>query len=232
MKYLSLCLPFGLALAGAVSAQDRAAVTYPAMAPIAEYRMAPQDEIALARSAAPASISADADVLVLGSAGYETAVHGKNGFVCLVERSWDAPFDDHRFWNPKLRGPDCFNPPAARSVLPQYLKRTEWVLAGASKQELMEKARSAFASQDFVAPEVGSLTFMLSKNAYLEDDGGPWLPHMMLFVPHGQAAAWGAGKKGSPIIAQEGQPFEPTVLMVPVGHWSDGSAPPAKPHKM
>src|SRR5215468_3572192 len=102
---------------------------YPQMAPVEQYRIASrEDEIALARSAAPPSISADAEVLVLGSRGYETAVKGKNGFVCFVERSWAAGFDDPEFWNPKLRKPNCFNATAARTELPQYLERTEWVL--------------------------------------------------------------------------------------------------------
>ncbi|MGA9353298.1 MAG: hypothetical protein WBV46_06370 [Terriglobales bacterium] len=66
-----------------------AATAYPKMAPVEEYMMADRDgEIALARTAAPESISQDADVMVLGRHGYETAVKGKNGFVCMVERSW------------------------------------------------------------------------------------------------------------------------------------------------
>jgi hypothetical protein len=61
---------------------------YSEMAPAEQYRIANrEDEIALARSAAPSSISADAQVLVLGRHGYETAVEGKNGFVCFVECS-------------------------------------------------------------------------------------------------------------------------------------------------
>jgi len=68
----------------------------------------------MARSAAPDSISGDAEVMVLGRHGYETAVKGKNGFVCMVWRSWAAGIDDPDFWNPKLRAPVCFNPPAAR----------------------------------------------------------------------------------------------------------------------
>src|SRR5450432_645441 len=178
-------------LAFTVHAQDRNAAAYPAMAPIGQYRIsARDDEIALARTAAPPSISADAEVLVLGDRGYETAVKGKNGFVCFVERSWDAGFDDPQFWNPKLRAPNCFNPPAVRTVLPQYVKRTEWVLAGVSRQEMKTKARSAIAAHEFKSPEPGALSFMLSKNGYVSDDAaGPWLPHVMFFVPHGQAAA-------------------------------------------
>ena len=202
---------------------------YPQMAPVEQYRMASRDdEIALARSAAPPSISADAEVLVLGSRSYETAVKGKNGFVCFVERSWAAGFDDREFWNPKLRAPNCFNPPAARTELPRYLKRTEWVLAGATKQQLIERTTAAVADQSFKSPEAGAFSFMLSKKGYLGDGvAGPWLPHVMFFVPPGQAASWGAGLDGSPVIGRDSDPLEPTILFVPVRRWSDGSpAPP------
>lgn len=232
--FLTGTLP--LLLAFAAQAQDRKAAAYPEMAPIAQYRIsARDDEIALARSAAPPSISADAEVLVLGDRGYETAVKGKNGFVCFVERSWDAGFDDPEFWNPKLRGPNCLNPPAARTVLPQYIRRTEWALAGVSRQEMKAKTGSAIASHEFKSPEPGALSFMLSKDGYVSDDAaGPWLPHVMFFVPHGQAVAWGAGLEGSPVIGKDRSDIESTVLFVPVRHWSDGSPaqPPAAQHRM
>ena len=230
-----LLCALSLSLAFAVQAQDRKAA-YPAMAPVAQYRIsARDDEIALARTAAPPSISKDAEVLVLGERGYETAVKGKNGFVCFVERSWDAGFDDAEFWNPKLRAPNCFNAPAVRTVLPQYLKRTEWVLAGVGRQEMKVKARSAIASHEFKSPDPGAFSFMLSKDGYVSDDAaGPWLPHVMFFVPHGQAAVWAAGLEGSPVIGKDGSDIEPTVLFVPVRRWSDGSPapPPAEQHRM
>ena len=218
-----------LVLPGLADAQEKKRGPYPAMAPVEQYRSADaRDEIALARSAAPPSISADAEVLVLGKHGYETAVNGRNGFVCFVERSWTAGFDDAEFWNPKLRAPNCFNPPAVRSVLPQYLKRTEWVLAGIGKAQMIEEARAAVASHRFTDPESGSFSFMLSKQGYLSDDAaGPWLPHVMFFVPHGQATAWGAGLEASPILGADGSPFEPTVLFIPVRRWSDGSPAPS-----
>jgi hypothetical protein len=209
---------------------------YPEMAPFERYRIANRDEeIALARSAAPPSISRDAEVLVLGSRGYETAVKGRNGFVCFVQRSWAAPFDDPGFWNPRIRGPNCFNPPAVRTELPQDLNRTEWVLAGATREQLIERTRAAVASHDFKAPEAGAFSFMLSKNGYLGDDAaGPWLPHVMFFLPHGQADNWGANKEGSPIIGQDASTIESTVLFIPVRSWSDGSPapPPPKKHQM
>jgi len=229
MKTLT-CLPVLLVvgLGGLAGAQDEKPAPYSAMAPIAQYRIAAaQEEIALARSAAPPAISADAEVLVLGERGYQVAVKGKNGFVCFVERSWTAGFEDAEFWNPKLRAPNCFNAPAVRSVLPQYLKRTEWVLSGASRQQVIAKTRSAFASHQFTAPAAGSLSFMLSKQGYVNDGAaGPWLPHVMLFVPHGQAIEWGAGLEGSPVLGADASPLEPTVLFIPVRRWSDGSPVP------
>jgi hypothetical protein len=208
---------------------------YSEMAPVEQYRIANrEEEIALARSAAPPSISGDAQVLVLGNHGYETAVKGKNGFVCFVERSWAAGFDDPEFWNPKLRAPNCFNPSAARTELPQYLKRTQWVLAGATREQLVERTKAAVAGHSFKAPEAGAFSFMLSKDGYVGDAAaGPWLPHVMFFLPHGQARNWGANKEGSPIIGKDGSAVETTILFIPVRSWSDGSpAPPPKEHHM
>src|SRR5882762_8403271 len=99
-----------LATAYQAMAQD-ATTAYPKMAPIEQYLMDRTAEIALARSAAPESISADAEVLVLGRHGFETAVKGKNGFVCIVGRGWSSAADPD-FWNPKVRVPICMNSPA------------------------------------------------------------------------------------------------------------------------
>ena len=198
---------------------------YTTMQPLAQYTMSPGDEIALARSAAPASISADAEVLVLGNRGYETAVEGKNGFVCLVERSWANHFDSEEFWNPRMRGPDCYNPPAARTVLPPYLKRTEWVLAGVSKPELISRTKAALLSKEFVDPAPGSLSYMMSVQGHLNEAAGHWHPHVMVFVPRATAA--GANLPESPVFAQEGDDTDPvTILMVTVRKWSDGSPAP------
>jgi hypothetical protein len=197
---------------------------YPSMAPVAQYRMGSRsEEIALARSAAPASISNDAEILVLGETGYETAVKGKNGFVCLVERAWFASYDDPQFWNPSIRGPDCLNHAAASSVLPVNLERTQWVLAGLSKAEMLTRTQSSAAARK--SPARGAIGYMLSKQQNL-GDAGHWHPHLMFFEPHTAAAAWGAGLPGSPLVASEGAPNEPTVFFVLMSAWSDGTAVP------
>ena len=94
---------------------QEAKARYTAMAPLGQYLMPESAEIALAHSAAPASISGDADVMVLRRDGYATAVKGKSGFVCIVERAWGKATDDSEFWNQKMRAPHCFNPQAART---------------------------------------------------------------------------------------------------------------------
>jgi hypothetical protein len=200
------------------------------MAPLEQYLMADRNaEIALARSAAPESISHDAEVMVLGRRGYETAVKGKNGFVCLVERSWSAPIDDPDFWNPKLRGPLCLNPPAARSYLLLTMKKTELVLAGQSKAQMFEGIRAGLDKKELPTPESGAMCYMMSKDGYLSDSDGHWHPHLMFFVPQTAALTWGAGLPGSPILALEDTPDRVTVFLIPVAKWSDGTADARNP---
>ncbi len=217
-----------LVVAADAHALDAKAAPYPTVAPVEQYLMANRDEeIALARSAAPPSISADAEVLVLGAHGFETAVKGKNGFACVVERSWAAGFDDPEFWNPKVRSPNCFNAPAARAVLPQFLKRTEWVLAGASKEEMIQRTKTALADKTFVSPEPGAMCYMMSPQGHLSDRDGHWMPHVMIYVPGAKASLWGANLAGSPIVAFEGDDLDPvTVYLIPVRQWSNGTAAP------
>ena len=134
---------------------------YPAMAPLEQYLMPDEkSEIALARSAAPVSISDGAEVMVLGRKGYTTAVKGTNGFLCIVERSWGATTDHPEFWNPKVRGVVCFNPPAARSFVPIYLMKTRLVLAGKSKKEIVAALASAFEKKPL---EKGWILMLLDK---------------------------------------------------------------------
>jgi hypothetical protein len=201
---------------------------YPSMAPLDQYLMADRDaEIALARSAAPLSISSDATVMVLGMHGYETAVEGKNGFVCLVERAWMGPFEkDPGFWNPKNRGPDCYNPPAARTVLPFVLIRTKLVLAGASMAEIKEGIKAAIEKKEVPALEPSGMAYMMSKQGYLNDAAGHWLPHLMFYVSVKDAKTWGAGAPDSPVMVNphfNGAPEPVTEFMVPVSEWSDGT---------
>ena len=197
---------------------------YPSMAPVDQYLMEDRDaEIALARSAAPESISRDAEVMVLGRHGYEIAVQGKNGFVCMVERSWTAGIDDPVFWDPKIRGAIRLNPPAARTVLPITLKKTDLILAGRSKAQMSEDIKKAFDKKELPTLEPGSMSYMMSKQAYLGDSAGHWHPHLMFFAPQTEAVTWGADLPGSPILTFGYSQDRMTVFLIPVGKWSDGT---------
>jgi len=217
----------GLALAfGTVGlARADAQTAHPDRAPIEQYRMASQAvEIALARSAAPTPVSGEAEILTLGDHGYETAVKGKNGFVCLVLRAWASGFDDAGFWNPKGRSPICYNPAAARSVLPTDLRRTQWVLAGASKAEMIDRTRAAIAAGQIAPPEVGAMSYMMSKDGYLNDRDGHWHPHLMFFLPRMPTAEWGANVPGGAVMGDGGGLEPVTTFFVSVPQWSDGTS--------
>jgi hypothetical protein len=189
-------LPGATGQAVAQSEKDR----YPVMAPVNQYLSLDQNsEIALARSAAPASISGRAEVMVLGREGYTTAVKGTNGFLCIVERSWAAATDIPDFWNPKVRAPSCFNPPAAKTFLPIFLMKTKLVLAGKSKTEIVQAVASALDKKELPALEPGAMCYMMSKQQYLGDQDKSWQPHLMFFTPGNAEKSWGANLPGSPL---------------------------------
>jgi hypothetical protein len=204
--------------------------SYPSMASIEQYLMPGHDaEIALARSAAPESISADAKILVLGWRGYETGIEGKNGFVCMVERSWMSPFNSAQFWNPKVRVPQCFNPAAARSILPLIIKRTGMVLAGLSKAQMIDSIKAAYNDKELPAPEPGAMCYMMSRAGHLNDSIGHYVPHLMFYFPLTDKSSWGADLPDSPVTLNpqfRDGPEPITEFVIPVGKWSDGTAAP------
>lgn len=202
------------------------AADYAAMAPLDQYLMDRSDEIALAKSAAPPSIADKATILVLTRHGYETAVKGDNGFVCAVERSWMSQYDFPQFWNPHMRGPLCYNPAAVRSILPYTIRRTDLVLAGRSKPEMAAAIKVGIEKHTLPPLEAGAVTFMMSKQQYLNDGAHNWMPHLMFYFPRADGAQWGADLAGSPLMLNpqfQDSPEAISVIMVPAKHWSDGT---------
>jgi len=233
----SFALLVVLGIAHQAMAQAR---PYPKMAPIEQYLMDRTAEIELARSAAPDSISRDATILVLGRQGYETAVQGKNGFVCMVGRAWGAAFDWAEFWNPKVRAADCMNPQAARSMLPIAYLRARMVMAGRSKAEIVSAVKAAFENKQLPELESGAMDYMMSKSSYLTDEGEHNLPHLMFYTHVKDGNDWGSGAAGSPVMSSPFWFFTPgeqpqmnglpsiLVFLVAVTNWSDGT--PAAQH--
>ncbi|HKE21434.1 MAG TPA: hypothetical protein VKB88_03530 [Bryobacteraceae bacterium] len=196
------------------------------MAPLKEYLMPKDAEIALARSAAPASISDGATVMVLAQSGYTDSVQGTNGFVCLVERSWANTTDNPEFWNPKARAPHCFNAPAAKSFAQIYLMKSRLVLAGKSKAEIARAIAAALDRQELPPLAPGSMCYMMSGHQYLNDRGKSWHPHLMFFAAGDAANSWGANLGGSPVMATNDPEARVTTFMVLVDRWSDGTQDP------
>lgn len=225
MRTKTLLLPtLALTIWTAATAGSAAeAPSYPAMAPLSQYLMPEKDEIALARSAAPKSVSDEAEVMVLRKQGYETAVKGTNGFLCIVERSWANDTDSSEFWNPRLRSPNCFNAAAARSYEQIYLMKTRLVLEGKSKQEVARAIAAAMDSKQLPALAPGAMCYMMSRQQYLNDIGKSWHPHLMFFAAGDVAKSWGANAPDSPLIAANDPEERVTIFMMIVEHWSDGT---------
>src|SRR6516164_3402218 len=226
-----LAMSIGFLVPNAAAQSD----PYPKMAPVDQYLMEKNAEIQLAGSAAPDSISRDATILVLGRQGYETAVEGKNRFVCMVERSWMAGFDWPEFWNPKVRAADCLNPQAARSILPIAFLRSRMVMAGRSKAEILSAIKEAFEKKQLPDLESGAMDYMMSKSAYLTDQGAHNMPHLMFYTRVTDGKDWGAGADGSPVMSSPYWFFSPKeesqvkglplilVFLVGTTNWSDGT---------
>ena len=207
---------------------------YPRMAAIDQYLMERNAEIQLARSAAPESISRDATILILGRQGYEMAVEGKNGFVCLVDRGWMAAFDWPEFWSPKVRAAGCLNPQAGRSMLPIVFLRSRLVMANRSKAEILAALKAAFENRQLPDLERDAMVYMMSKSAYLTDEGHN-APHLMFLSAGMDAKDWGSGLAGSPVGSAPYWFFsskDPSqmkglppivVFLLGVANWSDGT---------
>jgi hypothetical protein len=218
--------PALLLMTGWMAPAQDANKRYQRIAPIDQYLMDRRAEIALARSAAPSSVSADAEVLVLGRRSYETAVKGKNGFVCVVERSWMSSFDDPEFLNPDQRLPLCLNPPAVQTHLPLTVKATALALSGMSKSQIFEAIKDAYQKKELPLPAPGSMCFMLSKQQYFGIKYKNADPHVMFWFPQTDHMNWGAGLPGSPVYVHQNSPDPITTFVISASQWSDGTAAP------
>lgn len=156
-------------------------------------------------------------------ARYETAVKGQNGFVCLVERSWDADFNGPAFWNATIRGADCLNPEAVRTVLPHFRERASWALAGLSRADMIARAKAEISAHTYVLPGPGAMAFMMSKEQRLAVPNPQWHPHLMFFGANVKDAARVANLDGSPVMTGVSGSDPIMTFVVPVRKWSDGT---------
>jgi hypothetical protein len=227
-----------LSMIASARAQDEER-PYPKMLPLEQYLMDRNEAIALARSAAPESISKGASVLVLTTKGWETAVKGTNGFVCMAGPSWTASIDFYDVWSPKQRGAICLNPAAVRSILPIFYKMTQMTMAGVvDVKGRIAGIQEAYAKKEIPPLEPGAMSYMMSKDAYLTHLGHTHnLCHVMFFLPMKASGELGDNEPNSPIFStsmwfpdpdkpdsplnKELPPLRTVPIAVP--YWSDGT---------
>ena len=190
--------------------------------PIEEYLMPQANEIALAKSAAPANISGRATIIVLTRSGYEVAQTGDNGAVCMVMRGFSAPtYTPAPFRNlvydPTVRAPICFTPQAVREVLPYYELRTKLAMQSKNPDEIAEGVQTSYAKGELPKRTGVSFAYMWSADQNLASGIGHWHPHVMVFVPYYENSALGGNTFGAPlpqVSDDAGTPF--TVVVIPV----------------
>jgi hypothetical protein len=190
--------------------------------PLSDYLMPRDAEIALARSAAPATVTERATIKVLTATGYDIAVTGDNGFVCLVLRGWSAPtFTPAQFrslvYDAKVRGPICYNPAAARTVLPYQELKAKLAIAGKDPDAIATAVKAAYESGKLPKMDRVAFAYMFSADMYLAPGIGAFHPHVMVFTPYYANAMLGGNPFGGPapfVSDDPGTPF--TVTVIPV----------------
>ena len=132
----------------------------------------------------PIHLPGDAEVMVMGRHGYEVAVKGKNGFVCMVERGWTAGVDDPVFWNQDT-GSDLLQP-TGRAVQCSHHGQEDRV--GDRRDDPKSRPAEAIKGrfrQEGVAGDGAwcrSAPYCPSRGT-VNDSDGHWRPHLMFFVP-------------------------------------------------
>jgi hypothetical protein len=182
-----------LVAAAMMSASARGETTSP---PLDADLMPQSAEIALAKSAAPATISDHATIKVLTDTGFEVVSEGDNGFVCLVMRGWSAPtYTPAQFrdlvYDPTVHAPICFDPNAARTVLPYYALRTKLGMAGKTPDQIAAGLEATYAWGELPKRDGVSFAYMWSADQDLGGGLGAWHPHVMVFAPYYENAMVG-----------------------------------------
>ena len=171
-------------------------------------------------ASAPANVSDRATIKVLNESGFEVAIEGDNGFVCMVMRAWSAPtytpaaFLDFVYYAP-LRAPICFNPVAEETMMLYYELRTELGLQGKNPDEIADGIEAAYVKGELPRIETVSFAYMWSADQDLGPGIGHWHPHMMVFTPYYENSMLGGNEFGGtlPFVSDDaGTPFAVTLI--------------------
>jgi hypothetical protein len=198
-------LAIAIAIGGPLSAQ---AVSGPPGPRILLERDA---EIRLARSAAPATVSAQARVWILENGRYVVADSGSGGVECYVSRSWPLSLEPH-----------CFDAEGAATIMRLEMRGVELAHAGVARDEAKRQLALALAAGEFRLPTRPAMSWMMSAQQVLYgDDGrlaGPWRPHLMIYIPFLTAELAGTGSNSDPfsgMVVEPGTPMANMMIVVP-----------------
>jgi hypothetical protein len=184
------------------------------------------DEVALALSAAPASLTAGAAVYVLHDGQFIKVRDGSTGWTCTVSR--DA----------RVNGvaPMCFDPEGARTLMREEMLRTRLELRGLTNTAIQREVDAAFQRGTLRHPGKPAIIYMMSSHqvlvVYNEDSTqvvGAWHPHLMIYLPGTSVGqfALGASQEAGPMSI----PFTDaggSELVIQVPHWADSRATPGE----
>jgi|ERR1700683_203922 hypothetical protein len=173
-----------------------------------------EQQIALALSAAPAEVSGNATVYILGPQGYEKVRQGTNGFSCIVGRSFAKPTET-------TIAPMCYDAEGSRTLLLVSLRTEELRAAGKSEAEIKADIANGYKDGRFKAPAKPGFLYMMSSKNRLGPDpktgetvGFP--PHVMFYAPYMTAKDLGYSQQeldANPYMGLA-NPGEPDALIV------------------
>lgn len=133
-------------------------------------------EIQLARSAAPAAVSATARVWMWNGQRYVVADSGKSSVNCFVSRAWMPSTEPH-----------CFDAEGSATILPILMYRIERFAGGATADTVQREVDQGIATGRFRVPQRPAVTYMMSAAQELVTDAGTavgvWQPHLMIYYP-------------------------------------------------
>lgn len=173
-------------------------------------RLPEAEEIALARSAAPDAVSANATIWVLRDGAYQIAVEGEGANHCFVARSMPLSLE-----------PACYDEEGAATVLRWEFEYFRLRMSGASNEEREAALARAIGSGDIPLPRRPTMSYMMSSGQQLYDpesgrSAGSWRPHIMLYVPYLTSEAIGLSEASPEIqVARPGTPMAHLVVVLP-----------------
>ncbi|MEN8374006.1 MAG: hypothetical protein ABFS34_01000 [Gemmatimonadota bacterium] len=174
------------------------------------YRQMPEaEEVALARSAAPPSVSDRAEIWVIRRDRYEVAVPGANGNACLVIRGGF----------PGSLAPTCYDAEATRTILPMEFRKLELQLEGNTRPEIFAILAQEMKDGALPMPIRPAMAYMMSPGQRLrQEDGGlgPWQPHIMLYTPFLRPEDMGLAENSEHVmVINGGSPRAFLMVLVP-----------------